>query len=340
MNPFLIEMLGYSKDELVGKRLWEIGAFRDKAASQAAFRDLSNSGYVRYEDLPLQTYDGRLVQVEFVSNVYSVGRARVAQCNIRNITERKSAEAEIQRLYAEMEHRVRERMEQLVSVNRELETFNYSVSHDLRAPLRQIQGFTSLLKEVWSEEEKPDSLRLIERIRVATERMNALIEALLELARLSVKALSRQLVELSAVVHEVAEELRQTQPDREVEFVIAEGVVAHADAPLLRIVLENLLGNAWKFTSGHAHARITFGTVTEADGRVAYFVKDDGAGFDMASSGKLFGTFQRLHTEKEFPGTGIGLATVRRIVHRHGGWVRAEGKVGEGATFTFTVGDD
>ncbi len=340
VNPFLIEMLGYSKDELVGKKLWEIGAFRDKAASQAAFRDLSSSGYVRYEDLPLQSSDGRLVQVEFVSNVYSVERARVAQCNIRNITERKSAEAEIQRLYAEMEQRVRERTEQLVSVNRELETFNYAVSHDLRAPLRQIQGFTSLLKEVWSEEEKPDSLHLIERIRLATERMNALIEALLELARLSVKALSRQIVDLSAVVHEIAEELRQAQPDRDVEFVIAEGVVAHADAPLLRIVLENLLGNAWKFTSGRAHARIAFGTVTEADGGVAYFVKDDGAGFDMASSGKLFGAFQRLHTEKEFPGTGIGLATVRRIVHRHGGWVRAEGKVGEGATFYFTVGDD
>ena len=339
VNPFLVEMLGYSKDDFLGKRLWEIGAIRDKAASLAAFKALQTDSYVRYEDLPLQTFDGQQIEVEFVSNVYSVDHTRVAQCNIRNVTDRKKVEADLRRLHEEVEERVVARTKDLESVNRELETFNYAVSHDLRAPLRAIMGFISLMKEVGTAKEKADSLVLIEKIRVAVTRMNSLIGALLELARLSSKALLRETVDLSALVRRVAEELRATGSSRQVDFVVEDRVTALADAPLLHIVLENLLGNAWKFTGQRDRAHIEFGAIPQAGGSAAYFVRDDGAGFDGACSEKMFGAFQRFHGEKEFPGTGIGLATVQRIVHRHGGRVWAEGAVGKGATFYFTLSE-
>ena len=339
VNPFLMEMLGFSKAEFVGKRLWEIGAIRDKAASQSAFKELQSKGYVRYEDLPLQTRDARPVEVEFVSNVYTVDQRRVAQCNIRDITARANADAEIRRLHAEVEKRVQDRTAQLESINEELETFNYAVSHDLRAPLRHILGFAALLKEVQTDGDRADSLYLIEKIRAAAQHMNSLIEALLDLARFSVKALSRQAVDVSALVHEVAEGLRETAPSRQVDLVIAQGVRAHADDPLLRIVLENLLGNAWKFTSGRVLAHIEFGTAGQPDGSLAYFVRDDGVGFDMAQSRKLFTPFQRLHGDGEFPGLGIGLATVQRIIHRHGGRVWPETALDKGATFYFTLAE-
>ncbi len=339
VNPFLIAMLGYSKDDLLGKKLWDIGAFLDTETSKTAFEELQARGYVRYEDLPLETINREHVAVEFVSNVYFVDHRKVAQCNIRNITARKKAEAQVYRLNAELEQRVRERTAQLEWLNKELETFNYSVSHDLRAPLRRIMGFTEALLEDHSGAQSAESLQLVQNIRLSVERMNALIGALLELTRLSRGELKRQVVDLSALARVISAEHRQSHPARQVDFVIAEGITASGDENLLRIVLENLLSNAWKFTARRVLAHIEFGTVPQAGGGVAYFVRDDGAGFDMAYADKLFGAFQRLHTEKEFPGIGIGLATVQRIIHRHGGRVWAEGVVDKGATFYFTVGE-
>jgi signal transduction histidine kinase len=226
--------------------------------------------------------------------------------------------------------------EQLRAVNKELEAFSYSVSHDLRAPLRHIDGFTQALLEEQADkldEKGQDHLR---RVRSAARRMAELIEDLLRLSRVTRAEMRHEWVDLSDLARSVLEELRKTQPERRAEFIIASGLTVEGDGQLLRVVLENLLGNAWKFTQKCPSARIEFG-VTQHDGQRTYFVRDNGVGFDMTYAGKLFAPFQRLHTVEEFPGTGIGLATVQRIIHRHSGRIWAEGEVGKGATFYFTL---
>jgi light-regulated signal transduction histidine kinase (bacteriophytochrome) len=231
---------------------------------------------------------------------------------------------------------VADRTTQLEAANRELEAFSYSVSHDLRAPLRGIDGFSQALLEDYSEQLDDHGRDYLRRVRAATQRMSGLIDDLLNLSRITRSELRREAVDLSALVRSIAEQLRQAQPERHVEFRIADGLTAQGDPRLLRIALENLLGNAWKFTAKTADAVVEFG-LTRAGGDDVYFVRDNGAGFDMAYAGKLFGAFQRLHDVREFEGTGIGLATVQRIVRRHGGDVRAEGEPERGATFFFTL---
>ena len=231
---------------------------------------------------------------------------------------------------------LRKAKEAAEAANRELEAFSYSVSHDLRAPLQSIDGFSLALLEDYQnllDERGSDYLR---RVRNATQRMAQLIDDLLKLSRLTRGELNLATVDLSALARAVAAELQKAQPQRQVRFRIAEGLTAAGDPNLLKVVFDNLLGNAWKFTGQKDEATIEF-AATEVDGETAYFVRDDGAGFDMAYSDKLFATFQRLHLEKEFPGTGIGLSLVQRIVRRHGGNVWAEGEVGQGATFFFTL---
>ncbi|MGH7823284.1 MAG: sensor histidine kinase, partial [Candidatus Binatia bacterium] len=225
---------------------------------------------------------------------------------------------------------------QLEAANKELEAFSYSVSHDLRAPLRSIDGFSQALLEDYGDRFDSQAKSYLERVRAATRRMAQLIDDLLNLSRVARSEIRREPVDLSAMVQTVLVELQRREPDRQVECLVPPGMVAEGDARLLRLVLENLLANAWKFTSKKPHARIELG-MTKQNGRPAYFVRDNGAGFDMAYASKLFGAFQRLHGAGDFPGTGVGLATVQRIVHRHGGRVWAEAAEGEGATFWFVL---
>ena len=231
---------------------------------------------------------------------------------------------------------LKQRATELAAVNKELEAFNYSVSHDLRSPLRSINGFSQALLEDYADKLDAQGKDYLQRVRAASQTMAQLIDDLLDLSRITRSKIHRGTVNLSVLAQAVTAELAKMEPERQVEFVIAGRLMVKGDERLLKIVLENLLGNAWKFTGNNPKAKIEFG-VTQVDDRSAYFVRDNGAGFDMAYANKLFGAFQRLHAPSEFPGSGIGLATVQRIIHRHGGHVWAEGAVGQGATFYFTL---
>jgi len=250
--------------------------------------------------------------------------------------ERRRALLEVRRLNAELESRVGQRTRELAAANRELEAFSYSVSHDLRAPLRTIDGFSKALLEDYKERLDDEGRHLLERVRAGTQRMAQLTDDLLKLSRITRADLQRSRVDLGSIVHETAAALQQQDPGRQVDLVVAPGHVVQGDAALLRVALENLVGNAWKFTKGQTQPRIEFGAEGR-EGETVYFVRDNGAGFDMSYANKLFVPFQRLHRASEFEGSGIGLATVHRIIQRHGGRVWAEGRVGSGATFYFTV---
>ena len=275
------------------------------------------------------SYGGTLVQD-------AGGQPLMAVVTISDITERRRAADVIHQLNTDLERRVVERTAQLQTANSELEAFCYSVSHDLRAPLRSLDGFSQALLEDYADKLDAQGQKYLSRIRAGSQRMGQLIDDLLNLSRVSRGETSRESVDLSKMAHEVVEELQASAPLRQTEFVIAEGLMAETDPRLLRIVLTNLFGNAWKFTAKQPHPRIEFGCSGD-NGGAEYFMRDNGAGFDQAYSSKLFGVFQRLHAVSDFPGTGIGLATVQRIIQRQGGRVWAEGKVEQGATFHFTL---
>ncbi|MBD2164889.1 GAF domain-containing protein [Calothrix membranacea FACHB-236] len=249
------------------------------------------------------------------------------------VEERQQAEQAVRNLNQGLQRAILE----LQVVNRELEAFSYSVSHDLRAPLRSIDGFSQALLEDYEGELDDAAQDYLRRIRSATQRMGQLIDDLLNLSRLMRSEMQLESVDLSLLAREICTEIQESQSGRQVEYIIQPGLIAQGDSRLLQMLLTNLLDNAWKFTSKHTQAKIEFGTITQASDIPIYFIRDDGAGFDMAYANKLFSPFQRLHRIDEFPGTGIGLAIVQRIVHRHGGRVWAEGIVEQGATFYFTL---
>ena len=254
--------------------------------------------------------------------------AELAAANERltqELEERRRAEQALQR-----------RTNELDAVNKELEAFSYSVSHDLRAPLRSVDGFSQALLEDYGSKLDEEGNEFLRRVRAASQRMGQLIDDLLDLARVTRGEMNAETVDISALARSIVAEFRQNEPERQVDVVISDDLVAEGDERLLRVALENLLGNAWKYTGKNQDARIELGFV-DHDGEAAYFVRDDGIGFDMTYADKLFGAFQRLHATSEFDGTGIGLATVQRIILRHGGRVWAESAVGEGATFYFTL---
>ena len=520
VNPFLIELLTVTREVFLGKKVWELGFFKDAIANEENFRELQQKGYVRYEDMALEGFDGQRHEVEFVSNVYLVHDQKVVQCNIRDISERVKAAAEIGKLNVDLEQRVlnrtaeleksnralqvsaaytrslleasldplvtisaegkitdvneasiavtgvaraqligtdfsdyftepekaragyrrvfaegfvrdyplairhtsglitdvlynasvyrdergqvlgvfaaardvteRKRAEertrtlndQLTAANKELEAFSYSVSHDLRAPLRAMDGYSAALLEDCAGQLDASAQHSLRRIRAGSQRMGELIDDLLSLSRETQAQMRRERVDLTALAGEIGADLQRAQPERTTEFIVAPDLVANADPRMVRVVLNNLLSNAWKFTGKCARARIEVGqmrsdecwvagdekrvsseaivisaprpptlapssapsapqfTIRNSQSEIVFFVRDNGAGFDMAYADKLFGAFQRLHSQAEFAGSGIGLALVQRIMHRHHGRVWAEASLGHGATFYFTFGKE
>jgi PAS domain S-box-containing protein len=256
-----------------------------------------------------------------------------------DVTEERLAREALGKLNEDLEGHVRSRTAQLEVSNRELEAFSYSASHDLRAPLRAMSGYSQILLEDHAEDLDDDGRDMLVRMRDASLKMGKLIDDLLSISRITRLEMTREPVDLSSLARGILADIRLEEREavREVEVIVADGLRAEGDPSLLRIVLDNLLRNAWKFTSRRAHARIELGSARQEDGRHAFFVRDNGAGFEMSYAHKLFGAFQRLHSAAEFPGTGIGLATVQRIVNRHGGKIWAESAVDRGATFFFSL---
>lgn len=323
VNQPIIDLYG----DVIGKKCYEVYKRSTEPCSDCYIETVFNEGKILFAERHIVLPNGKLRH-----NLLSSSPVRDAEGNIvamleivKDITERKQLEEDLKRKTVELE-----------ALNKELESFSYSVSHDLRAPLRSIDGFSQALLEDYAENLNTQGKDYLQRVRTATQRMAEIIDALLELSRVIRSEIRLKQVDLSEMAQKIAMELQERRSERQVDFIITPGLIANGDARLLQLVLENLLGNAWKFTGKQQHAKIEFG-VTEPEGERVYFVRDNGAGFDKAYADKLFSAFRRLHSPKEFSGIGIGLTTVKRIIHRHGGRVWAEGEVGKGAIFYFTL---
>jgi PAS domain S-box-containing protein len=340
VNDVLCNMLGYSRAELTRMTWSELTHPEDLAADLAQFNRLlageidgytMDKRFIRRNGEPVPTH----LAVRAVRR--SDGSVDYLVALVQDISERKRAEEAVRALNDELEHRVDQRTAELARANKALESFAYSVSHDLRSPLRAMIGFGAIVLEANADRLDAESVGYLKRIQAGAKRMEGLIDDLLSLSRVSRHEMQRTEFDLSRLAQKVVDALAQAEPARSVAVTIAPGMLASGDASLVGIALENLIGNAWKFTSRTDGARIEIGAV-QADGKTAYFVRDNGAGFDMQYAHKLFDAFERLHPQDTFQGTGIGLSIVQRAVTRHGGRVWAEGEEGHGATFYFTLG--
>lgn len=329
VNSTAERLFGYPRQELLHQPIEMLVPERFRGAHPGHRRDFFAAPQARAMGAGRDLYgllkDGREVPIEIGLNPLKTPEGTFVLASIIDITERKRVEE------------LRAAKEAMEAVAREMETFSYSCAHDLRAPLRKIAGFGEALRQETSGTLSAAGRDYLERIQHHVLQMDGIIEGLLKLSRVLQQEPRRDTVDLSGLVSDIAGELAKAQPERQVEFAVAPGLVAAGDPEFLQIILRNLLENSWKFTADHPRARIEFGARTDGPETV-YFVRDDGAGFDMAHADKLFGAFKRLHAPGQFAGAGIGLATVQRVVKRHGGRVWAEAAVERGATFYFTLG--
>jgi PAS domain S-box-containing protein len=332
VNEAYGEALGYRREEMIGKTSNELDLWEDESQRVELTKTLQEQGSVRNVEVRLKVKTGQFLIGLFSAELIDIDGAWRMLSIVRDITERKLAEEEIDRLNADLAARA----DELEAVNKELETFNYTVAHDLRQPLNVMSMYCQSIKLLCGDQIEGECLGYVEDAYKATLRMDNLIGALLNFSRMGRVEPHRASVDLSLLAQEVAQSLQMTEPGRQVDFRIPEGIVANGDGNLLRAVLDNLLGNAWKYSGMQGRAVIEFG-VTDIDGVPAYFVRDNGAGFAMTDADKLFTPFQRLPGAEVSKGFGIGLATVERIIRKHGGRVWAEGEPGQGATFYFTL---
>jgi PAS domain S-box-containing protein len=343
LSPRFKQMFGYADHELPNSpETWQKLIFPEDlpVALASLDRHIKSHGQVPfYSEVRYRHKNGSTVWVICAGRVIEWAEdgspVRVVGCHV-DITGRMQAEEKLRKDQEHLEDLVTERTAELSAMNQELEAFSYSVSHDLRTPLRSLDGFSQAILEDYGDRLDEEGKKYLRQIRGASQRMGEIINDLLQLSRIGQAELHKERMDLSELARAVADRLRQNQPERKIEFNIQDGIMGWGDQHLFVIALENLLENAWKFTTRQSLGRIEFG-IAQQGGKSIYFVRDNGVGFDMKSAEKLFSPFQRLHSDQDFPGTGIGLSTVRRIIRRHGGQIWAEAEVGKGATFYFTL---